>query len=42
MENSLAKTTVQYWEGIPGGEKWIKMVQGYIDLERLPTTNDSM
>jgi len=32
----ITKATVQYWEDILGGEKWIKMVQGYLDLERMP------
>lgn len=35
----INKATVQYWNSIPGGEKWVNMVQAYIDLERMPPTN---
>ena len=32
----ITTALVQYWGGILGGEKWIKMVQSYLDLERMP------
>lgn len=35
----INKTTVRYWKGIPGGEKWISMVRSYIDLERMIPTD---
>jgi len=35
----ITEATIQYWEDTLGGEKWIKMVLGYLDLERIPPTN---
>ena len=27
-----------YWESVPGGEKWVEMVKGYLALEAIPST----
>ena len=36
----ITAATIQFWENILGGEKWIKMVQSYLDLERMPPTKN--
>lgn len=32
----ITAVTIKYWESILGGEKWIKMVQSYLNLKRMP------
>jgi len=34
----ITNATIKYWEDVLGGEKWIKMVQDYLNLERMPPT----
>lgn len=35
----INKAVVRYWKDVPGSEKWISMLQSYINLEWMPQTN---
>ena len=35
-EDFIDEAVIAYWEAVPGGGKWVEMVQSYLALSRLP------
>ena len=35
----ISKSTREYWESVPGGEKWVAMVKSYLVLQTMPSSN---
>ena len=32
----ITPSTIEYWETIPGGQSWVRMVNAYLQLEQTP------
>ena len=40
LPTCITPNTIEYWRSIPGGDRWVAMVQSYLQFEKMPTGKD--